>query len=132
MTGIKEKWSGLRKAFSEDENFTRGRRSTARFFKNLPRSAGRYFRSKVPVVDWISYYAPAWIADDIIAGLSVALLLVPQALLFSSIAGIPLQQGLLAAWAPSALYFIMGTSKGRSHLVSKLACMSLLTVFCRY
>lgn len=37
---------------------------------------------------------------------------VPQALAYAKIAGIPLQDGLLASWLPSVLYFLMGTSKG--------------------
>lgn len=67
---------------------------------------------KIHFVRWFPNYAPRWLADDIIAGVTFALVLVPQALAFAALAGVPLQQGLFASCLPSAIYFFMGTSKG--------------------
>jgi solute carrier family 26 (sodium-independent sulfate anion transporter), member 11 len=77
-------------------------------------ATGRYLLEKVPVVQWISKYSPRWIVNDLIAGLTVGVILVPQDLAYAKIAGIPLQDGLLVSWLPGTLYFIMGTSKGKS------------------
>lgn len=97
-----------------DENFRRIRRYLRDGVHALPSASTRYLIQKVPAVQWISNYSPRWIINDFIAGLTVGVILVPQALAYAKIASIPLQDGLLASWLPSALYFIMGTSKGKN------------------
>jgi SulP family sulfate permease len=69
---------------------------------------GRY----IPILDWLPGYK--WGSDlrwDLIAGLTVWALLVPEAMAYAGIAGVPPQAGLYAA--PLALlgYAIFGTSK---------------------
>ncbi|QSZ28878.1 hypothetical protein DSL72_003383 [Monilinia vaccinii-corymbosi] len=108
---VADKLHGIKEAFKNDENFSRGRRGVVRGLKALPSSTGRYLLRKVPVVRWIPNYSPKWLVDDIVAGVTVALILVPQALASATIAGVPLEQGLFASWLPSAIYFFMGTSK---------------------
>lgn len=95
-----------------DENIQRAAAALRRTVHELPSAAGRYVRDLVPVAQWIPKYSPRWLVNDAIAGLSVGLVLVPQALAYAKIAGVPLQDGLLASWLPPAVYFIMGTSKG--------------------
>ncbi|KUJ19659.1 SulP family sulfate permease [Mollisia scopiformis] len=95
----------------KDENLRRVKQSVFHGASELPPAAGRYLLQKVPVVQWLPKYSPRWLINDLIAGLTVGVILVPQALAYAKIAGIPLQDGLLASWLPSALYFIMGTSK---------------------
>ncbi|KAB8291160.1 hypothetical protein EYC80_009848 [Monilinia laxa] len=105
------KLQGIKEAFKNDENFSRGINGIVRGAKALPSATGRYFIQKVPVVRWIPKYSPKWLLDDVIAGITVALVIVPQALASATIAGVPLEQGLFASWLPSAIYFFMGTSK---------------------
>ncbi|KAH9221764.1 sulfate permease-like protein [Leptodontidium sp. 2 PMI_412] len=95
----------------EDNNVDRAKRAVRNGVSNLPGATGRYLLQKVPVVQWLPKYSPRWIINDVIAGLTVGVILVPQALAYAKIAGIPLQDGLLASWLPSVLYFFMGTSK---------------------
>jgi sodium-independent sulfate anion transporter 11 len=45
-------------------------------------------------------------------GSSVGMLLLPQAMMYSALAGVPIQQALLASWLPGIIYAIMGTTKG--------------------
>ncbi|KAK0102865.1 hypothetical protein ONS95_000937 [Cadophora gregata] len=63
------------------------------------------------LVQWISAYNLRWIMDDALAGSSVGMLLIPQALIYATIAGAPIQQALLASWLPGVIYAIMGTSR---------------------
>ncbi|EKD17938.1 uncharacterized protein L3040_004479 [Drepanopeziza brunnea f. sp. 'multigermtubi'] len=98
-------------AFMKDHNVSRASNLVRQCASDLPSATGRYLLEKVPAVQWLPRYAPRWIVNDSIAGLTVGVVLVPQALAYAKIAGIPLQDGLLAAWLPSILYFIMGTSK---------------------
>ena len=110
---------------SQDENYRRIKGYLLDGTRALPGSTGRYLIQKVPVIQWIGNYSPNWIINDLIAGLTVGVILVPQALAYAKIAGIPLQDGLLASWLPSGLYFIMGTSKGEP---SSIAYRASLTV----
>lgn len=78
---------------------------------NSPQSV-KYATEKVPVLQWLPNYLPKWLINDAIAEISVGVLLIPQALAFAALAGIPLQDGLLASWLPPLIYYFMGTSKG--------------------
>ncbi|CAJ1336901.1 unnamed protein product [Effrenium voratum] len=62
---------------------------------------------------------------DIIAGLTVGLMLVPQCLAFALLAGLPIRAGLYASFAPLVLYSLLGTL--RQLQVGPTALMSLLT-----
>jgi MFS superfamily sulfate permease-like transporter len=55
---------------------------------------------------------PRWILNDVLAGITVGVLLIPQSLAYAKIATIPGQYGLMSSWLPNFLYFFMGTSKG--------------------
>lgn len=105
-------WKKFQSGLKTDENIRRTRQALNQSAHELPSIARRYILGSVPVVQWLPRYSASWLISDFIAGLTVALMLVPQALAYAKIAGIPLQDGLLASWLPSALYFIMGTSKG--------------------
>lgn len=60
---------------------------------------------------WIRSYDRAWLRGDLIAGVTVAALIVPKNLGYAGIAGIPLQNGLYAAAAGAILYAVFGTSR---------------------
>jgi sulfate permease, SulP family len=65
----------------------------------------------LPIVDIIRSYDRRWLRGDLIAGVTVAALIVPKNLGYAGIAGIPLQNGLYAAAAGAILYPIFGTSR---------------------
>jgi SulP family sulfate permease len=65
----------------------------------------------VPMVGWIRSYQRGWLRGDLIAGVTVAALIVPKNLGYAGIAGIPLQNGLYAAAAGAILYAVFGTSR---------------------
>ncbi|KAF7868616.1 hypothetical protein EAF04_005147 [Stromatinia cepivora] len=111
MGRIAKKLREIKEGIRNDENLIRGRRGIVRGIKALPLSTGKYLIQKIPFVQWFPNYAPRWLLDDVIAGVTVALVLIPQALASAALAGVPLQQGLFASWLPSAIYFFMGTSK---------------------
>lgn len=51
----------------------------------------------LPILQWLPRYSKTWLTGDIIAGISVWALMVPQALGFAAISGVPVQYGLYAA-----------------------------------
>ena len=73
--------------------------------------AARSRRGLVPIVGWIRSYDRGWLRGDLIAGVTVAALIVPKNLGYAGIAGVPLQNGLYAAAAGAIVYAIFGTSR---------------------
>ena len=65
----------------------------------------------VPILQWAPKYQRIWLRPDLIAGLTVAALVVPKSLGYAGIAGVPIQHGLYAAAAGAILYAIFGTSR---------------------
>jgi sodium-independent sulfate anion transporter 11 len=113
MGKIGERVMKIKNGFRYDHNFNALRRSLVRAGKALPTSTQKYAVQKVPILQWLPNYIPKWLLSDIIAGVTVGFLLIPQALAFAALAGIPLQDGLLASWLPALIYSVMGTSKGK-------------------
>eukprot|EP01120_Amphizonella_sp_Union-15-10_P010865 TRINITY_DN4503_c0_g1_i1.p1 TRINITY_DN4503_c0_g1~~TRINITY_DN4503_c0_g1_i1.p1 ORF type:complete len:652 (-),score=114.26 TRINITY_DN4503_c0_g1_i1:35-1990(-) len=69
----------------------------------------------IPILFWMPNYQ--WRRDlpkDLIAGLGVAFMLIPQSLAYSSLAGLPPIIGLYTALIPLFVYTIFGTSKQMS------------------
>jgi len=76
-----------------------------------PQKTKRTFKSFFPIVKWLPKYQASWIRFDLIAALTVWALVVPEAMAYAGIAGMPPEYGLYAA--PLALigYAIFGTSR---------------------
>lgn len=92
--------------------------------------AGRIARL-LPIVGWLGSYDRGWLRGDLIAGVTVAALIVPKNLGYAGIAGIPLQNGLYAAAAGAILYAIFGTcrqiSMGPSSGLAAVAASAVAT-----
>jgi len=99
-------------AIKQDVNLSRVGVGVVLGARGVRAGAGRYFSNKVPIVQWITGYVPKWLIGDAIAGSSVGMLLIPQAVMYSTLAGLPVQQALLASWLPGLIYAIMGSTKG--------------------
>lgn len=95
-----------------DPNFPRLGKGIVLGIGGLRAGAKKYFIDKIPLSQWITVYSPLWIAEDALAGSSVGMLLIPQALIYSTLAGVPIQQALLASWLPGLIYAFMGTARG--------------------
>lgn len=78
----------------------------------------------LPILDWIFKYKSEYFKDDLLAGITVAILLIPQGMAYALIAGLPPVYGLYAALTPQIVYTIMGTS--RQLAVGPVAMDSLL------
>lgn len=78
----------------------------------------------LPILSWGKAYQRQWLSGDLMAGLIVAVMLVPQAMAYALLAGLPPQTGLYASILPLVLYGIFGTS--RSLAVGPVAIVSIL------
>lgn len=78
----------------------------------------------MPILSWLTQYRKGWLKDDLIAGLTVGVMLIPQGMAYALIAGLPPEYGLYASVVPLIIYAILGTSR---HLaVGPVALIALL------
>ena len=89
--------------------------------ENVPTGLTKY----VPIAGWLPRYQPAWLRFDLVAGLTAAAVVIPQAMAYAAIAGLPVQVGLYTALVPMLIYVLLGTSRPLS--VSSTSTISMLT-----
>lgn len=86
---------------------------------------GRY----VPITAWIRTYPRAWLGQDIVAGITSWAVMVPVALAYAELAGVPASVGLITATAGLTAYAILGTSRhAKVTTSSTMAVMSVSVV----
>jgi len=71
-------------------------------------------RRLIPILSWLPRYDRSWLAVDVIAGLTLWGLVVPEGMAYAGIAGLPPQAGLYTLLAALLVYALLGTSR---HLV---------------
>ncbi|KAF5532261.1 hypothetical protein FMEXI_12516 [Fusarium mexicanum] len=94
-----------------DVTWNRAARLGVKGAKALPSGTVQYLSDKVPIVGWLPKYNPRWIVNDLIAGLTLGLMLIPQGLSYAKIADIPVEYGLMSSWLPAVIYAFMGSTK---------------------
>ena len=86
----------------------------------------------VPILHWLPHYNKAWLTGDVVAGLSVWALMVPQCLGFAAICGVPVQYGLYAAAIALIVYAFFASSRhvvtGPSSTIAAVTGAAVLSV----
>src|SRR5262247_3962262 len=75
-----------------------------------PNIASR-LKSAFPILEWLRGYQTDWLRPDIIAGLTAAAVVIPKAMAYATIAGLPVQVGLYTVFVPMIVYALLGTSR---------------------
>ncbi|KAL1923525.1 uncharacterized protein VTP21DRAFT_8505 [Calcarisporiella thermophila] len=99
--------------------------TTLQWCKQLPSAIPQALLDMFPVIHWLPRYSRKFIAGDIIAGVTIALVLVPQSLAYAKIAQLPVVYGLYSSFLGVLLYIFLGTSKDVT--VGPTAVLSLMT-----
>ena len=86
----------------------------------------RALRRYLPIVGWLERYDRAQGKADLIAGIVVLFITVPQVIAYAFLAGLPPQMGLFAAIAALLCYTCFGTS--RSLAVGPTAVIAMMTL----
>jgi SulP family sulfate permease len=79
-----------------------------------------------PITDWLFHYQREHLVGDLLAGVIVAIMLVPQSMAYALLAGLPPEIGLYASIVPLLIYGLLGTS--RTLAVGPVAMASLLVI----
>jgi len=78
----------------------------------------------IPILQWLPGYDRRMLGGDLSAGLTVGVMLIPQGMAYSMLAGLPPIYGLYASTIPLILYAVFGTS--RQLAVGPVAMVALL------
>jgi len=87
----------------------------------LPGRLGKY----IPILGWLPDYSREWLRFDVLAGITAAAVVIPKAMAYATIAGLPVEVGLYTAFIPMVIYAVLGTSRPLS--VSTTSTIAILT-----
>ncbi|KAH6812452.1 sulfate transporter 3 [Perilla frutescens var. frutescens] len=98
-----------------------------RQFKNQPprRKVVLGLQYLFPIIEWGRHYTLQFFKADLIAGITIASLAIPQGISYAKLANLPPILGLYSSFVPPLVYAIMGSS--RDLAVGTVAVASLLT-----
>jgi SulP family sulfate permease len=75
--------------------------------------------------EWLVSGRTDWLRPDIVAGLTTGAVIIPKAMAYAMMAGLPVQVGLYTALVPMVIYAVLGTSRVLS--VSTTTTLAILT-----
>ncbi|XP_045112599.1 sodium-independent sulfate anion transporter-like [Portunus trituberculatus] len=99
-------------------------------FYFLRNKAGRCLSRKtlhrrLPCLTWLRSYNAECLLGDLVAGLTVGLMIIPQALAYGIVAGLTPSDGLYSAFIPCFVYFLLGSTMEMN--IGPTAIMALMT-----
>ncbi len=71
----------------------------------------KLIKKLIPVFAWLPSYKKEYLQNDIFAGITVAIVLIPQSIAYALIAGLPPIYGLYTALVPQVIYAVFGSSR---------------------
>ena len=70
-----------------------------------------HIKQHIPILQWLPHYKRSWLKNDLFAGMTIGVILIPQGIAYAIIAGLPPIYGLYTAMIPQIVYAILGTSR---------------------
>lgn len=70
-----------------------------------------YVHNLFPFTKWILRYNLQWLAGDLVAGITVGAVVVPQGMAYAKLAELPVQFGLYSSFMGVLIYWFFATSK---------------------
>jgi MFS superfamily sulfate permease-like transporter len=67
--------------------------------------------SWLPITQWLPAYNPSWLQFDLVAGLTLAAIAIPESMAYAGLAGLPPEAGLYASLAAMLIYTLVGSSR---------------------
>jgi SulP family sulfate permease len=82
-----------------------------------------------PIFTWLRSYRKEWLRFDLVAGLTTSAVVIPKAMAYAAIAGLPLVVGLYTSLVMLVVYAMMGTSRLLSVTTSSTIAILAAGVF---
>jgi SulP family sulfate permease len=82
----------------------------------------------IPALGWLPSYQKGWLRFDLIAGLTTAAVVIPKAMAYAAIAGLPLEVGLYTSLIPLVVYAVLGTSRPLSVTTSSTIAIMAFSI----
>ncbi|CAI9617936.1 unnamed protein product, partial [Staurois parvus] len=102
------------------------REKLARSCKCSSHSIHTFLKQRIPIVAWLPRYKlKKWILGDLIAGLTVGIVHIPQGMAFALLTSVAPVYGLYTSFFPVVLYMLLGT--GHHVSTGTFAVLSLMT-----
>ncbi|KAK6948661.1 hypothetical protein Daesc_010431 [Daldinia eschscholtzii] len=70
-----------------------------------------YLKSLFPFLSWIGFYNLQWFIGDLVAGITIGAVVVPQGMAYAKLANLPVEFGLYSSFMGVLLYWFFATSK---------------------
>jgi len=85
------------------------------------RREGRWGRGRLPLPPGLRGYRRAWLGPDLLAGLTLAAVAIPECMGYTKIAGTPVVTGLYTILLPLAAFALLGASRhlARRHRLAR-------------
>ncbi|RDW61796.1 SLC26/SulP family anion transporter [Aspergillus mulundensis] len=88
------------------------------------RDVGMYFYRLFPFLSWITRYNRTWLIGDLVAGITVGAVVVPQGMAYAQLAQLDVEYGLYSSFMGVLIYWFFATSKDIT--IGPVAVMSTL------
>ncbi|KAF6200827.1 hypothetical protein GE061_005274 [Apolygus lucorum] len=86
----------------------------------------KYMNRRIPITEWMTHYTKEDALGDLIAGITIALTIIPQSIAYAALAGLDPQYGLNSAFMGSFIYVFFG--KIKQVVIGPSSLMALLTL----
>ncbi|KAB5580709.1 sulfate permease [Coniochaeta sp. 2T2.1] len=110
------------------ETFIEEPPTTGEFLRGLTPSGQQvldYIWSLFPFLHWISFYNVQWLLGDLVAGVTIGAVVVPQGMAYAKLANLDPQFGLYSSFMGVLIYWFFATSKDIT--IGPVAVMSTVT-----
>ncbi|CAJ2500991.1 Uu.00g038440.m01.CDS01 [Anthostomella pinea] len=96
------------------DSFIEQQPTTAEFIAEIAPSGKdvvRYLKSLFPFLSWIGFYNVQWLIGDLVAGITIGAVVVPQGMAYAKLAELPVEFGLYSSFMGVLIYWFFATSK---------------------
>ena len=90
---------------------TKGRHAAIGFRRDLSARPASIAQRLLPILGWLPGYRRDWLLPDVLAGLAVWAVMVPEGMAYAGIVGVPPIMGLYTIVPPLIAYALLGTSR---------------------
>ena len=71
----------------------------------------KFVKKLIPILEWLPNYKKEQLHGDVVAGITVAIVLIPQGIAYALIAGLPPIYGLYSALVPQLVHAVFGSAR---------------------